>query len=185
MNEENKLRIEFNENRLLALSGLDGMIELLNMHEKYLKKQGWDVKTIKTKIDLIYKILDEEFIMNQDTKLTDLEIEVPVWIEQDITVGDIEAINQGGCSSGAYMPAVSYYDARKTMGEHGDDVLEYIYDMIGEIPSYKNDPSWSGLCVHYLSLAVELYADEVESILEDNLMVEDTLTLELRNKENN
>ena len=49
----------------------------------------------------------------------------PAWIG-DVDVFDIMAINQGGCSSGAYMPAVIYCEALHTMYVHGDDVMEYI-----------------------------------------------------------
>ena len=37
-----------------------------------------------------------------------LDIDVPGWIDQDITPADVAAIVQGGCASGAYMPAVTY-----------------------------------------------------------------------------
>ena len=53
---------------------------------------------------------------------------VPNWIEQDITHADIAAIVQGGCASGAYMPAVTYATAAAVMAEHGDDVLQYLYE---------------------------------------------------------
>jgi len=33
---------------------------------------------------------------------------IPQWIEQDITPSTVAAILQGGCESGAYMPAVTY-----------------------------------------------------------------------------
>lgn len=93
--------------------------------------------------------------------------DVPEWIEQDITFSDIAAICHGGCDSGAYMPAVTYDEARKTMGEHGDGVLQYIQDDYGELPPPRNDESWSGIAVHYLSIAVELWASEIESRYDD------------------
>jgi len=34
----------------------------------------------------------------------------PAWIVNELTPYDLAAINQGGCASGAYMPAVTYYD---------------------------------------------------------------------------
>jgi hypothetical protein len=54
--------------------------------------------------------------------------EQPEWITQALSPYDIAAINQGGCASGAYMPAVTYHAAALTMSDHGDDVLQYIQD---------------------------------------------------------
>lgn len=99
-------------------------------------------------------------------EIEDLDIDIPEWIESDISPSDVAAILQGGCASGAYMPAVTYYQAIQTMSEHGDDVLEYIENNIGELPSPPKDTSWSGLAVFYLSFAVELWAVCVEDDLQ-------------------
>ena len=69
----------------------------------------------------------------------------PEWIVEDLTQDDINSICQGGRASGAYMPAVTYWQALETMGEHGDDVLDYIYDELGELPDVPPNASWSGL----------------------------------------
>lgn len=97
--------------------------------------------------------------------------EVPVWIDQDITVADVVAIAEHGCASGAYMPAVTYHEARKTMDEHGDEVLEYLddNDLDGEIyklPDPHNNPNgysftWGGIAVHFVSCAVEWWACDI------------------------
>ena len=100
-----------------------------------------------------------------NTELTELEITAPPWIDQDLTIYDVDAIIQGGCASGAYMPAVTYCKARETMKEHGDDVLQYIQDSYGELPQPKDTESWSGIAVHYLSIAVELFASSLEDEL--------------------
>lgn len=81
----------------------------------------------------------------------------PAWVE-GVDYNDLQSITQGGCASGAYMPAVTYYQALQTMGEHGDGVLQYIEDTLGEIPYPKSGESWSGIAVHYLSMAVGLWA---------------------------
>ena len=39
------------------------------------------------------------------------------------------------------MPAVTYYQADKTMSEQGDNVLEYIENAMGEIPQPQNATS--------------------------------------------
>lgn len=103
--------------------------------------------------------------------IANLDIDVPAWIEQDITGSDVAAICEGGCASGAYMPAVTYHKALETMGGHGDDVLQFIEDCTGELPAVPEGVSWAGLAVHYLSEAVELWAfsieDEAESLIEE------------------
>lgn len=80
----------------------------------------------------------------------------------NLDLSDIQAIQQGGCASGAYMPAVTYWQASKTMAEHGDDVLEYIVDQWGELPTPDNDLSWSGIAVLYLSTAVEIWCAQFD-----------------------
>jgi len=106
--------------------------------------------------------------MYDEIKVSDLEIEVPAWIDQDITATDIMDIIQGGCDSGAYMPAVRYYDALQTMSKHGDEVTEYVLDHYGELPDLS-DKNWSEMAVTILSFAVELWAADVESEIEERL----------------
>jgi hypothetical protein len=115
-----------------------------------------------------------------ETEIRNLDIDVPAWIDQDLTIYDVDAITQGGCASGAYMPAVTYQTARDTMNTHGDDILDYISDTDtaaicnddrqwlgrGELPAIPSDISWSGLAVFFLSYAIELFADSLESDLE-------------------
>ncbi len=88
----------------------------------------------------------------------------PNWITQDLTPYDIAAVIQGGCASGAYMPAVDYYIAGETMNEHGDDVLDFINENMGEIPKTEPGESWRGMAVYYLSIAVELWCSSNEEI---------------------
>ena len=112
-----------------------------------------------------------DILWNNEDPITNLGIEVPRWIEQDISPYDVAAILQGGCGSGAYMPAVTYYDAANTMGGHGDDVLDFIEDIYCEIPWPNNDTSWSGIACYFLSMAVELWCcgveDEIIEALEE------------------
>jgi hypothetical protein len=100
-------------------------------------------------------------LYNFDQPITELDIDVPAWVAQDITGADVAAICEGGCASGAYMPAVTYHQAAQTMSEHGDDVLQFIEDSLGELPAPPDSVSWSGLAVHYLSCAVELWAASI------------------------
>ena len=92
--------------------------------------------------------------------------EIPPWISRDLTKDCLEAIVQGGCASGAYMPAVLNREALETMNEHGDEIFEYIENTWGEFPKPQEFQSWSGLAVFYVSTAVELWAHEQLSILE-------------------
>ena len=88
----------------------------------------------------------------------------PEWITQALSPYDIAAINQGGCASGAYMPAVTYYDARMVMAEHGDDVLQFIEDQYEELPEIPKGSGWDGIAVFYLSIAVELFCSANEEL---------------------
>jgi len=109
-------------------------------------------------------------VSNIETAISDIEglnIEIPAWIEQDISPSDVASIIQGGCSSGAYMPAVTYHSALSTMAKWGDEVLQYIEDNLGELPTLSTKgESWSGMACFYLSCAVELWASSVEQDLE-------------------
>jgi len=101
-------------------------------------------------------------------KISDLEIDVPLWIEQDIEIDDIEAILQGGCSSGAYMPAVTYKTALKTMNDHGDEILDYIENSGLEISGADllGQGSWAGMACYIVSIAVELWASQTQNEIE-------------------
>lgn len=107
-------------------------------------------------------------LWNEDRPLSECapDVDAPDWLESDISPYDIAAIIQGGCASGAYMPAVTYHKALATMAAHGDDVLQYIEDALGELPAPPDNASWSGMASHYLSCAVELWASAVESEVE-------------------
>ncbi len=107
----------------------------------------------------------EDEFGNKEVK--ELGIDVPEWIEQDITVYDVQAIVQGGCASGAYMPAVTYWWALKTMSEHGDDILDELEGVYVELIPPPTGTSWAGMAVYYVSMGVELWASGLESELDD------------------
>lgn len=96
----------------------------------------------------------------------DADLVVPDWINQDISPSTVAAIVQGGCASGAYMPAVTYYDAKNTMGEHGDEIFDYFDEHMGERPRPKEEESWDGLACFYVSCAVEIWAAYASDKLE-------------------
>jgi len=108
-------------------------------------------------------------LWDNDEPVSNLGIDVPRWIEQDITPCDVAAICSGGCASGAYMPAVTYWQALETMNEHGDDIIEWIIEGYDSLPFSKELLNWSQLAVFYLSVAVELWASSVEDEISDKL----------------
>lgn len=105
-----------------------------------------------------------------ESPLTDLGIRVPGWIEQDISPADVAAILNGGCFSGAYMPAVTYHKAMATMGQYGDEVLDSLTDAGLDVPVIAAaNESWAGYCCRVLSAAVEAWASSVEDRIIDAL----------------
>ncbi len=96
--------------------------------------------------------------------------DVPAWIDLSISPQQIAAIVQGGCASGAYMPACWYDDARDTMSRHGDEVLDFIRQVSDDLPAPPNDASWAQMASIYLATAVDswarLNADDIEALLQ-------------------
>lgn len=108
---------------------------------------------------------EPETAVDEDTEINTTEVDVPRWIDDDITVGECLAIVQGGCASGAYMPAVTYYQALKTMSEYGNEVFEYLDENMGVLPDVARE-SWAGMACKYLSCAVEVWASSTLSQLD-------------------
>lgn len=93
---------------------------------------------------------------------------VPDWIEQDITASTVFSICQSGCTSGAYMAACWYSDAKRTMFDYGEEVMEYINNSGNpEWSLVMPDYSWGQICCECLSYAVELWASNMLFRLED------------------
>lgn len=112
--------------------------------------------------------MDMNQIWNCETDVAALlDISQPDWLAYDLTVANIAAICQGGCASGVYMPAVTYTQATDTMSRHGNDVLAYIEDNLGELPAPPKGESWQGMACFYLSYAVEIWAHDVMAQLEE------------------
>lgn len=109
---------------------------------------------------------------NEDREASDF-VDVPRWIEQDIDAGTIAAIIQGGCDSGSYMPAVTYHTALRTMNERGEEVLEYLDYVYGEVPNIPDGIGWAGLACYFLSAAVEVWAYTVADEIAECLLEED------------
>ena len=115
---------------------------------------------------------------HEDMTLPD-EVEVPRFVcdphdGRTPTAHDLAAILEGGCASGAWMPAVTYWSALKIMAECEGAVMCRIEDA-GLEPSQVIDPSdsWCGWACSLVSCAVELWAAEVAEQVADLLDEED------------
>lgn len=100
------------------------------------------------------------------------DIDIPPWIDEDISPSTVAAIVQGGCDSGAYMPAVTYHQAQETMAEHGDDVFSFLEDRDANpvhVVSRASSQSWDGWACSLVSAAVELWASDAEIQLKNAL----------------
>lgn len=112
--------------------------------------------------------MNTQEIWNCEKTVTELlGVTQPAWIEYDLTAMDIASICNGGCASGSYMPAVIYWKANDTMANHGDEVLDYIVEQLGELPAVPKFESWRGMACLFLSTAVELWAGSVMGQLEE------------------
>jgi hypothetical protein len=110
-----------------------------------------------------------------EIKKSETPVDVPRWIEHDITGYDIEAIQYGGCASGAYMPAVTYWQARETMNQFSDEIFEEIENAIGPIAEASPDlSSWDAFACWCVSSAVELWASQFEVVDDEEELEEDS-----------
>ena len=100
-----------------------------------------------------------EQLTRNEIGLLDLN-DQPDWLNIS-DIATIHAVQQGGCESGAYMDAVTYFKAQQVMAEHGGDIIEYIYNWCVELPNHDQD-SWGHICVFYFSLAVELWCGQFD-----------------------
>ena len=95
----------------------------------------------------------------------------PEWLEQ---LGTIEcfltlaSIAQGGCASGAYMPAVTYYTAKQALfSELGEDMANYAINFLAEVDSLDQvaihlEDGIQYMAAYLASVAVETWAYEIE-----------------------
>ena len=129
--------------------------------------------------------MTEQQMWNDDDRTIKSLIGIPDWLDADrwenkskirgwlrdhgsLTPADVAAILKGGCDSGAFMPAVTYWSAKAAMNSWGDEILAYIEDRLGDVPAPddKNRSSWGTLACFYVSVAVELWASDTLAALE-------------------
>ena len=79
---------------------------------------------------------------------------------QVIDWNDAQAILQGGCASGAYMPAVTYQTAQAILNQYSDSI-EAVFEEFGygerQITWDITEDTFAGFCVKVVSMAVELW----------------------------
>lgn len=84
------------------------------------------------------------------------DIDYPEWVDQS-TVKSVEDGVEDflqWCRDVVYMPAVHYTPDEEVMIEHGDDVLQYMYQHDLEMPTPERGDSWRGYQCEILDVAV-------------------------------
>lgn len=80
-------------------------------------------------------------------------------------VAELIAIYEGGCASGAYMPAVTYYTAKKCLFECEGTLADQL-DGYGAIEWDHENEELGGFAVKICSIAVENYVSQFSDLIE-------------------
>lgn len=80
-------------------------------------------------------------------------------------VAELIAIYEGGCASGAYMPAVTYFTAKKTFIEYEDKLCDYV-DGYGLSLDLDKGDCFSNFCAKVCSAAVESWVSSFSDVIE-------------------
>jgi hypothetical protein len=98
-------------------------------------------------------------------------MQVPAWIDQDITLGMLEDIAKHQCLGAGYLPAINRYEAIDTMEKHGDDLCSWLYQETGEDIPIAGSVSAPDLAIDVVQYAVNLWAtqkeDEVRRLIKE------------------
>ena len=98
-----------------------------------------------------------------------------VFMSRIDSIEEIASILEGGCASGAYMPAVTYHTANKCVNEHGEDMLEYIHNKcdlkLKDLVTDKVE-TFNDLNTTICSMCVENWCYSFSSVIE---ILKDTL----------
>ena len=80
------------------------------------------------------------------------------------SLSDMHAIQQGGCESGAYVPAVTYYTAKKILLEHENEILELInlLHYTDEMTFDMQNETIGQFAVKIVSLAVDVWVGQFD-----------------------
>ena len=116
--------------------------------------------------------IENETVMMMEKEVYMDTLDIPRWIDADRIPDNYDEfiswcqdIKRGGCASGAYMPAVEYATAKKTMAEYGEEITEFIEDH-GYASGMQEagmtvlwESGWAAFNVWVVSLAVEAWAN--------------------------
>ena len=99
--------------------------------------------------------------------LEDVTTNQPEFIKSMGTIDSIygiRSIQDGGCASGAYMPAVTYYTAVECMNEHYSEIEDILEDAFcGNWPVFDiSKENWRGFAVKLVSMAVEVWVNRFD-----------------------
>jgi hypothetical protein len=80
------------------------------------------------------------------------------------SIYELKAIKEGGCESGAYMPAVTYSTALKCMYEHYEEIEAIFQDHGYESIEFDlESETFAGFSSRLVSMAVELWVSSIET----------------------
>ncbi|MEE8598927.1 MAG: hypothetical protein V3S69_05375 [Dehalococcoidales bacterium] len=84
------------------------------------------------------------------------------------TVNNLQAILQGGCASGAYMPAVTYHTANLCMAEYHTEIEELLTEdgCDSEWVFNTATDSWACFASKLVASAVEVWVGQFADILD-------------------
>ena len=81
-------------------------------------------------------------------------------------VSELIAIYEGGCSSGAYMPAVTYYTASQCMASDASGSVEEELEDYGGITFNPAEESFSQFASKLCAMAVEIFVQNQSNVIE-------------------
>lgn len=82
------------------------------------------------------------------------------------SVYELVSIYEGGCASGAYMPAVTYYTANQCMASDAASSVEDEISEYDEITFKPNEDSFSQFASKLCAMAVESYVHKFSNVIE-------------------
>jgi hypothetical protein len=82
------------------------------------------------------------------------------------SVGELLSIYEGGCASGAYMPAVTYHTANQCMASDASGSVEEEIEHYEEITFNPATESFSQFASKLCAMAVESYVSKFSDVIE-------------------
>ncbi|AHK11328.1 hypothetical protein S14_219 [Shewanella sp. phage 1/4] len=82
------------------------------------------------------------------------------------SVSELISIYEGGCASGAYMPAVTYYTANQCMASDASGSVEEEIEHYEEITFNPSEESFSQFASKLCAMAVESFVQKHAEVIE-------------------